>query len=174
MKLWHLSFRFVRALWPGPVKPADREWVATILTPDEFALWQRMPNHDQRHSVGVARRVAGLLEGTSAAGDHRWLEAALLHDVGKVDAGLSVPGRVVATVVIATRGSEKAGAAAGEPGFRGRVARYSQHPARGAALSEAAGGSPEAAHWAATHHGAAAPSEIPAAVVAALQSADDE
>jgi hypothetical protein len=174
VKLRHLSSRFVRALWPGSVRPADREWVATILTPDEFELWQRMPNHDQRHSAGVARRVAAILEGTSAAGDRRWLEAALLHDVGKVDAGLSVPGRVVATVVIATKGRDQTGAAAGEPGFRGRVARYSQHPARGAALIAAAGGSPEAARWAATHHGADAPSEIPAAVAAALQAADDD
>jgi hypothetical protein len=174
VKLRHLTSRFVRALWPGPARADDREWVATMLTPDELELWRRMPNHDQRHSAGVARRVDAALAGTRWAGDRRWLEAALLHDVGKVDAGLSVPGRVAATVVIVARGREEVASAADAPGYRGRIARYSQHPARGAALIDRAGGSPEAARWAATHHDSAPPPGIPDEVVAALWAADDD
>ena len=174
MKPRHLTSRFVRSLWPGPVRPADRDWAASILTPAEFELWRRMPNHDQRHSAAVARRVDAALAGTADADDPRWLEAALLHDVGKVDAELSVPGRVVATLVIAARGRTRVAEAAGSPGYRGRIARYSQHPDRGAALIEAAGGSPEAARWAATHHHADGPPGIPDAVVAALRNADDD
>jgi hypothetical protein len=174
VKLRHLSSRFFRALWPGPPSRVNRAWVETVLTPAELDLWRRMPNHDQRHSIAVARRVERTLAGTDHAGERCWLAAALLHDVGKLDAGLSVPGRVMATGVVAVQGRETVAARAGEPGLSGRIARYSQHPARGAVLIEQIGGSPEAARWAAAHHDSAPPAGIPVPVVAALRAADDD
>jgi hypothetical protein len=164
----------MRALWPGRPRRIDRDWVADVLTPGELSLWNRMPNHDQRHSIAVARRVDDRLAGTEYAGDRRWLAAALLHDVGKVDAGLSVPGRVLATAVIAVRGRDAAAADAGRAGLRGRVARYSEHPTRGAVLIDAAGGSVEAAAWAASHHQSRRPASIPTRVAIVLRTADDD
>jgi hypothetical protein len=133
-----------------------------------------MPNHDQRHSIAVARRVERTLAGTDHAGEPCWLAAALLHDVGKLDARLSVPGRVVATAVVAVRGREAVAARASESGLPGRIGRYSQHPARSAVLIERAGGRPEAAVWAAAHHESGPPAGIPAPVVVALRAADDD
>jgi hypothetical protein len=133
-----------------------------------------MPNHDQRHSIAVARHVQDALAGTEYAGDRRWLAAALLHDVGKLDAGLSVPGRVLATAVIAVRGRDAPAADMACGGLRGRVARYAQHPARGAELIGAAGGPVEAAAWAASHHQSGGPASIPTPVAAALRAADDD
>lgn len=174
MTLGHLGSRFVRALWPAPPRRVDRDWVAGVLKPAELSIWNRMPNHDQRHSIGVARRVEDRLAGTEYAGDRRWLAAALLHDVGKVDAGLSVPGRVLATGVVAVRGRDATAADAARGGLRGRVARYSEHPARGAVLIDAAGGRAEAAAWAASHHESRRPESIPIPVAIALRTADDD
>jgi len=81
------------------------------LTPEGFAQFRRQPNHDQRHAVGVARDVQARLRDTSHADDPRWLSAALLHDVGKLDSRLGVYGRVVATVSGTLRTASAADAA---------------------------------------------------------------
>ena len=94
----HLVKRFTRSLWPGAPSAADETWVETVLDPSELLLFRRLPNHDRRHAIQVARRVQRTL---GPVVDERWLTAALLHDVGKYHAGLSVPGRAVATVVAA-------------------------------------------------------------------------
>ena len=98
MKVRHLSGRFVRALWPGPPAAVDLDWVESVLTPPGFVQFRRQPRHDQRHAIAVARDVQARLAGTEYAGDPRWLAAALLHDLGKLDSQLGVYGRVVATV----------------------------------------------------------------------------
>ena len=100
----HLGRRFVRALWPGPPRERDVEWVASILEPGELRLWRSLPNHDQRYTIRVAKLVEERLAGTEFAGQPRWLAAALLHDTGKLDAGLGVFGRSVATVMGAAAG----------------------------------------------------------------------
>lgn len=66
-----------------------------ILLAEEFALWSRMQNRDQRHSLEVlARFDAFYAHGTR---DER--AAALLHDVGKCKSTLGWFGRVIATIV---------------------------------------------------------------------------
>ena len=79
----HLTRRFVGTMRPGGPRPADTEWVREVLETGEFTLWSKMPNHDRRHSVLVAHRVADQLSTTEYSGDSRWLAAALLHDVGR-------------------------------------------------------------------------------------------
>ena len=86
----HLVRRFVGALWPGPPRADDEAWAAEVLAPEELLLFRRLPNHDRRHAArSVARRDRGRSARTREALDRR----AMLHDVGKYDAGLSVPGR---------------------------------------------------------------------------------
>lgn len=171
----HLAGRFVGAHRPGGPSPADRAWVAGVLTPGELALWERQPGQDRRHTVEVARRVEGLLAGTPHAGDGRWLACALLHDIGKLAAGLGIAGRVLATLV----GRATDGAVADweeHRGLRRRLALYLRHPELGADMIQLAGGRAEVAHWAGAHHDRARLDAglYPATVVAALVAADND
>ncbi|HEV3452268.1 MAG TPA: hypothetical protein VG869_13865 [Acidimicrobiia bacterium] len=172
----HLARRFVGALRPGGPRPGDVAWVGGVLEDEERTLWSRMASHDRRHSVLVARRVERALAGTDAAGDPRWLAAALLHDVGKLDAGLGVLGRVGATLAGGAAGHEWAETWSTRRGITRRVGLYLRHGELGATRIRVAGGREEAARWAAAHHTPAAWSEtgIPPEVVDALVAADDD
>ena len=176
MSTWaHLAGRFFGALRSGGATPADEEWVASVLEPGELGLWRRQPGHDRRHTVAVARRVELALAGGPHAGDPRWLSAALLHDIGKLAAGLSVPGRVVATLF-----AKAAGGALSDweehRGMRRRIALYVRHGELGADMIRMAGGREEAALWAAAHHHRSRldPHALPASVVVALAEADPD
>lgn len=172
---FHRARRFVRALWPGPPRPEDVAWVAGILDPGELDLWRAMPNHDQRYTIRVARLVDEELAGTEFAGDERWLTAALLHDTGKLDAGLGVVGRSTATVMGAVAGTARVDGWEHASGFRRRVAWYLHHDERGADRIRAAGGRDEAARWAWAHHHRDRwrDSGIPTPVAEALEAADN-
>jgi hypothetical protein len=175
MRSVHLVRRFVRAVWPGAPGAGDVAWVEGILDPDELELWRSLPNHDRRYTIRVARLVDEQIAGTAFAGDDRWLAAALLHDVGKLDAGLGVVGRSVATVMGAAAGPARVDRWARTSGFRRRVAWYLRHDERGAARIRAAGGRDEAASWAwAHHHRDRWPaSGVPVPVAEALEAADN-
>ena len=172
----HLSRRFFGALRPGGPRASDVEWVETVLEPGEFTLWSKMPNHDRRHSVLVARRVEVSLAGTVYEGDARWPAAALLHDVGKLDAHLSVFGRVAATMAGAAAGHEWADAWSGKRGITRRFGLYIRHPELGADRIRMAQGRDDVARWAAAHHDADQWDRIgiPGPVVDALRAADDD
>jgi hypothetical protein len=167
VKLPHLVRRFVRALWLGAPRAVDVAWVESVLTPAELSLWRRLPDHDRRYSIRVARRVQQLLTGTEYASDERWAAVALLHDVGKLDAGLGVFRRALATV-----------AGALVPGVRrseGRFGRYLRHDEIGGEMLRAAGAREEATRWASAHHHRAGwdATGIPVPVAAALDAADN-
>ncbi len=176
MKLGHLSSRFVYALSPRTPRADDVAWVETVLTPDGFALFRRQPNHDQRHAIGVARDVQARLADTPYADDPRWLSAALLHDIGKLDSGLGVYGRVVATVSGAVAGREHAEVWSESKGFTRRVGIYLRHAELGADRLRIAGEPEEAAQWAAAHHDPSTWPDlpIPEPVVVALDEADND
>lgn len=147
----------------------------SALVPGELELWRRLACHDRRHAIGVARRLERLLVGTSHAGDPRWLAAALLHDVGKLEARLGVLGRVAATLLI--RGFGEGGVAGWRPGsgWRSKVSLYLAHGEIGAAMIRAAGGREEAARWAeAHHHPERVPMDLPPEVTRALAASDPE
>jgi hypothetical protein len=175
MKPLHLVRRFLRALWPGRPAAEDVAWVESILEPNELDLWRALPTHDRRYTIRVARQVERRLAGTEYAEQSRWLAAALLHDVGKIDAGLGVFGRSGATVVGAWAGSARLDRWAGKDGFRRRVAWYRRHDERGADRIRVAGGRDEAARWAwAHHHRDRWPeSGVPRPVAEALEAADN-
>jgi HD domain len=176
VKLRHLSGRFVRALWPGAPRPDDVEWVESVLTPRGFAQFRRQPNHDQRHAIAVARDVQARLAGTPYACDPRWLSAALLHDIGKLDSRLGIYGRVVATVSSAAVGRQHAEVWSETHGFTRRVGLYLRHAELGADRIRIAGEPEEAARWATAHHDPSLWSElpIPEPVVHALDEADND
>jgi hypothetical protein len=119
----HLARRFVTSLSPAPPPATDAAWAAAHLLPAERELWARMAAPDRRHSIEVARRfVAGRPTATRPE-----IAGALLHDVGKIEAGLGTFGRVLATVV----GPRTA-----------RFRRSHEREALGARLAEAAGSDP--------------------------------
>jgi hypothetical protein len=171
----HLAGRFVGALRPGGAGAGEAIWAESVLEPPELALWRRQPGHDQRHTAEVARRVEAALAGGPHAGDSRWLACALLHDIGKLASGLSVPARVLATLVDRVTGGALADWEE-HRGLRRRIALYLRHPELGADMIVLAGGRPEVAHWAGAHHDCARldPTLIPAPVVAALVAADND
>jgi hypothetical protein len=91
----HLARRFFGSWSRAEPAPEDTAWAWSMLSAEEWRLWQRMAVQDRRHSIGVARRfvaVAPNAPGPVIAG-------ALLHDVGKQVAGLGTLRRVVATLV---------------------------------------------------------------------------
>jgi hypothetical protein len=120
----HLARRFRGSLSDDPPPLDDVRWAERHLTPIEVAMWRRMSNPDRRHHVEVTRRfLERRPEATRAE-----IAGALLHDVGKLDAGLGTFGRVVATVV----------------GPRtDRFRRYHDHEVIGAGWLEAAGSDPD-------------------------------
>jgi hypothetical protein len=154
----HLVARFAATLRAAPPSPQDERWAMDRLAASTAALWARQSDGDRRHSVAVARHVL------AAAPDapHWVIAAALLHDVGKIDAGLGVSGRVLATVLSVCR-------VRNAPGALGRHLRY---PATGAALLAAAGEPAEVAAWAGQHHLSAAQWTVPARWAVLLAEAD--
>lgn len=69
--------------WAGGVSmalgPADARLVSTILaSPDQQALFNRMPSNDQRHAAAVARTLQ-----SAGYTDPALMQAALLHDAAK-------------------------------------------------------------------------------------------
>lgn len=161
----HLARRFFGMLRPGGPTSADDAWAVSHLLAGEVALWQRMSGADRRHAVSGARRVAAAL-GTQAP--RPVLAAALLHDVGKIDAGIGPFRRVLATVLAAALGRARVA-----PGT-GRYARYLRHDAIGAELLAAAGSDPFTVAWAAEHHRSPERWTVPSAIARALKAADDD
>ena len=120
----HLVRRFFTSLSKRPPASNDIAWVNEKLLESEFELWCRMEPHDQRHSIEVARRFVDLCP----VGTRDHVAAALLHDIGKIEADLGVFGRAVATIV-GPRGQK----------FR----RYHEHELIGLRLCQTAGSTAE-------------------------------
>lgn len=112
----HLVRRFAGSL---SKRLPDDALAARHLDAAELALWRRFGPADQRHSLLVAER---LLAAHPDAPRHE-IAAALLHDIGKLDAGLGTFGRVVATL-----------APIGD-----RARRYRDHERIGAAMLRSVG-----------------------------------
>jgi hypothetical protein len=169
----HLVRRFFGALSTTAPSVEDAAWADAMLTGPERAAFAEMANHDRRHAIGVARRALAAL-GPDA--DDDVAAAALLHDVGKVPAGLGPVGRARATVRILLLGRDRVrrGVAGGDRSRR--VAIYADHAGLGAAGLRARGARPRVAGWAEVHHDPArwSASGFDARTTAALAAADDD
>ena len=161
----HLVRRFVGSLWPGGPSAGDESWVRSQLLAGEIELWERMSGPDRRHAVGVAQRTVALLgeEATRPV-----LAAALLHDVGKIDAGLGTFRRSAVTAAALVAGHDRL--SRGD----GRVGRYLRHDALGANLLRAAGSDDVTVTWAREHHLPPARWTLPTAIATALKDADND
>jgi hypothetical protein len=168
--LGHLGRRFVGSLSSSDPPAVDSAWALSQCLPGEQVLWQQMPAADRRHAIGVGRRTESLL----GSADRAVLAAALLHDVGKIEAGLGTFGRVGATVVGAGVGRARATGWAGVPGPLGQIGRYLSHGVRGAALLASAGSDPLTVAWAREHHLPASRWTVPVPIGEALKAADDD
>ena len=93
--MFHLVTRALSSFRNNHVTSEQQVLAREILLPEEFALWSRMQNRDQRHSLQVLSRFDALY----ARGTRDERAAALLHDVGKCESTLGWFGRVVATIV---------------------------------------------------------------------------
>lgn len=167
----HLAKRFVTSLRPGGPGPQDEAWVREQLLDGEHRLWRRMSGPDRRHGVGVARRVERALgiEATRSV-----LAAALLHDVGKTESGLSTYGRVIATLSAKAAGPDMATTWRRQRGFARRVGLYLHHDRLGGDLLELAGSDPFTSQWARQHHWPESDWTVDPQLAAALKAADDD
>ena len=145
----HYVRRFFTSLSRRPPLSADAIWAESLVSPAAYALFARLSDTDRRHLVQSARLAAAELP---ADADRVWVQAALLHDVGKFDADLGVFGRVAATVAATAVGNARVRGWAGRPGWRGRLGTYQCHDDIGADEIRAAGGPEEAALWSELHH----------------------
>jgi len=161
---------YLRGARPGPTEQA---LVQTHLGPRLAELFGRMSPGEQAHSLRVA--LALLARGESAPA---LLIAALLHDVGKTRAPVSLPGRVL--VVLAGRFA---------PGWAARLGQHSagagwlarpfvtahQHAAWGADLAAEAGAPALAVALIRRHQAALAapPHTEEDRLLAALRAADE-
>lgn len=134
--LLHLLDRFLGALRPRPLRPADQAETAALLRPAERLLFWRQAAADQRHALACARAVLG-----AAPGRIDLARAALLHDVGKGGVRLGTVGRSLATVL----------SLLGLP-VRGRMSAYLAHPERGADELRRAGAEELVVDFARHHH----------------------
>lgn len=167
----HLARRFLGSLSPLPLGAADDEWARSHLLPTEASLWARMDRADRKHAVGVARTVADEL---GPAAERPVLAAALLHDVGKVDARLGTFGRVLATLVGNVADRDQVRHWQRQKGLTRRIGLYLRHDAVGGDLLELAGSDPLTVAWAREHHRPPDRWTVPEPVGAVLRGADDD
>lgn len=170
--MWgHLARRFFGSLRPGGPKRIDDEWARAQMSPDEQRLWLRMSGPDRRHAAGVARDVERSLghEATRPV-----LAAALLHDVGKIESGLRVYGRVIATLCGMMVGRDQAREWMKSTGFTRKVGMYLLHPELGADLLAMAGSDPLTVAWTREHHKPADQWTITPELARVLKDCDDD
>lgn len=169
----HLTKRFFETLVPLGPRRDDRQWALDQLLPGEVVLWARMKPADRRHAAGVARRVERTL-GDRA--DREVLAAALLHDVGKIEADFGPYRRVIATLSAAAvrRDPDVIRAWTRTTGFTRRVGLYLQHPKLGGDLLGMAGSDPLTEAWARQHHLPESDWTVPLDIGRALKDADDD
>ena len=151
----HLATRFFDYLRATPLTDEATKTVTSILTAEEAQIFFEQGAKDQAHGFDAALVVLG-----SGRSTDEILRAALLHDVGKRNAGLGVLGRVVASVWIKM----------GLPLTR-RFKLYRDHGPVGAADLEAAGSPPLVVEFARAHH-SSRPATLTEEDWALLQSAD--
>ena len=130
----------------------ELEEAAEILRPDAFELFLRMPRDAQRHSLNV-------LESVCRAGhqDDDLAVAALLHDVGKLEAAATLPinlwtrGPLTLLEVLAPALLRKIAVSNPAQGWRYSLHVHLEHPQIGAAMARRAGCS-EVSCWLIARH----------------------
>jgi putative nucleotidyltransferase with HDIG domain len=131
---WSYRLGQVRDAVTARMSDADRADALASLTPELGRLFLAMSVRDQRHSMRVLRL---LRQGASGGRlDPVLAQAALLHDVGKAEVPLGIPGRSLLVLAEAFGGLDLLQRM---PVLGARVRRYRTHPQLGAAMVERAG-----------------------------------
>ncbi len=167
----HLVARFLGALTARGPDPPEEAWLLGLLSGPEADLYVAQSRADRAHSVDcalAARRSLGPRATTHA------IVASALHDVGKAEADLGTPGRVVATLAGAVLADRTVDAWRNAGGARGRIGRYLRHDVRGAELLEGAGSHPTVIAWAREHHLDRGAGSLDPALARVLAQADHE
>ena len=166
----HLVRRVASTLFRRRTPPEDATWAGEQLSDAERRLFDRMTPADQAHSVRVARRVQ------ASVGDENGADvavvAALLHDVGKGEAGLGFYGRVVATLCDPFADDQLAQAWSQRSGITRRIGLYLRYPALGAESLQLAGSSELVVAWSAEPHEPEEAWTVPVDFGRLLQAAD--
>ena len=173
--LRHRVPRFFESLKPGPPPPEDVDWALSLLNEREQTLFHRMSNPDQRHAIRVARRVETSyppVAGETGVPVATALVAALLHDVGKIEAGLGTYGRVVAAgcEVVARDMAEIWQQRAG---MTRRIGLYLRYTEIGVDLLRLAGSEEVVVAWSREHHLDEEQWSVPIAFGRVLAAADE-
>lgn len=120
------------------VHPPDDAPALAVLPPNLRDLFERMPPEDRCHGLKA-------LEELQAQGetDPILLQAALIHDVGKADAGVTVVHRVARVLLRPVAPGVWRWLSGRPTGWRRPFWVVANHPERGAVWIESAGGPPE-------------------------------
>lgn len=129
------------------VSPGEHTIVRDTLSPAQAALFWRMARCDQRHGLDVYYAL-----GANGVQDEALLAAALLHDMGKAAAGLTIAHRVVVVLIERALPGWLARWAGEGKGWKAPFAAHVQHPQIGAAWAEAAESSTDTVMLIREHH----------------------
>ena len=136
-RLGHLTRRFCATL-NGRVRPGELDRVGSVLSPNQWLLFRRLREGDQRHSLDLYERL--LADGHEQPD---LLQAALLHDVGKAFGPLPIGYRVIYGLsALLDRRLAAWLAQTDRPGWRRPFYLAARHPEVGADAAEAAGSNP--------------------------------
>lgn len=145
-------------------RPVDVAYAARHLDPALLCLFRRMSRAEQHHGVAICR----MLEAQERV-ESDLLIAALLHDVGKIQAPPRLWDRVIAVLGEYFAPQQAARWSLGAPrGLRRGFVVRRMHPEWGAVLAEQAGAPPRATALIRQHHDPAGDD----VELAALQAAD--
>lgn len=162
--------QFLSTLFERP-DPELRRQARATLQPPLWALFQQLPPPEQAHALQVYQDLK-----SDGQRQPDLLAAALLHDIGKIRAPLSVYEKVVVVLAkwLVPRPARQWGQGA-PTGWRRPFAVAQQHPAWGAELVRSAGASATLTELIARHHEPPLEenSTSTARLLAALQTADD-
>jgi putative nucleotidyltransferase with HDIG domain len=150
--LRHLAGRFLGAVSPAGPPASDDDWALSLLLPGEQGLWRRMSGQDRRHAVAVARESQRRLDEAGMGARREVLAAALLHDVGKVEARLGTAGRVAVTLVAVVVGPDRLAGSGSGGSWLEPARRYLAHDRIGGQLLRDCGSDPFTVAWAEQHH----------------------
>lgn len=168
--------QFFSHLWPRPLGPDDMAEVERGLDRDArlARLFGRMTAGEQAHSLRVMRTVAA--GGGAYAARNELLQAALLHDVGKSAAPLSLADRTL--VVLARRFTPAAAVRWGQGAARGLRRPFVtalRHADWGADLCAEAGAAPLTVNLVRRHQTPVTrPATTEDEMLALLQAADND
>jgi hypothetical protein len=170
----HLVKRFFGSLRPGgPGKDAEA-WVASGGAPGGRQLNGRLGGPPPGPPPPPAPMPGGVERTLGNEATAPVLAAALLHDVGKADAGLRTYGRVIATISAKVAGPEMAQLWVTRRGFTRKVGLYLLHPDIGGDQLALADSDPLTVAWAREHHLPEDAWSIPVEVGRVLKSCDDD